>query len=236
LRKIGEDVTETLELIPRQWKVIQHVREKFSCRACEAISQPPAPSQSLARGRAGPTRPYSVRQVRPASAAQPPERCLRPGRHRSRRVDARRLGRRRGGDPDAAGRGHTHSRLRGQHPRSSRLNDDQLIKHAIPQPSADAYFTAVALPRLRTAASARGLRLKICEVNTADRGCDQIRRDWPYNIGNSPCFIFVGKLLISPQSSASSRSIPAAILLMQGVDVICSRSSAAVSARGRACC
>jgi hypothetical protein len=30
LRKIGEDVTETLELIPRQWKVIQHVRERFS--------------------------------------------------------------------------------------------------------------------------------------------------------------------------------------------------------------
>src|ERR1700736_4957499 len=42
LRKIGEDVTETLELVPRQWKVVQHVREKFSCRACEAISQPPA--------------------------------------------------------------------------------------------------------------------------------------------------------------------------------------------------
>ncbi len=55
LRKIGEDVTETLELIPRQWKVIQHVREKFSCRACEAISQPPAPSHPIARGRAGPT-------------------------------------------------------------------------------------------------------------------------------------------------------------------------------------
>jgi hypothetical protein len=43
LRKIGEDVTETLELIPRQWKVIAHVREKFSCRACEAITQAPAP-------------------------------------------------------------------------------------------------------------------------------------------------------------------------------------------------
>jgi transposase len=54
LRKIGEDVTETLELIPRQWKVVQHVREKFSCRACEAISQPPAPSHPIARGRAGP--------------------------------------------------------------------------------------------------------------------------------------------------------------------------------------
>jgi transposase len=54
LRKIGEDVTETLELVPRQWKVVQHVREKFSCRACEAISQPPAPSHPIARGRAGP--------------------------------------------------------------------------------------------------------------------------------------------------------------------------------------
>jgi transposase len=54
LRKIGEDLTETLELIPRQWKVIQHVREKFVCRACEAITQPPAPSHPIARGRAGP--------------------------------------------------------------------------------------------------------------------------------------------------------------------------------------
>ncbi len=32
LAKLGEDVTETLEVIPRQWKVIQTVREKFSCR------------------------------------------------------------------------------------------------------------------------------------------------------------------------------------------------------------
>lgn len=54
LRKLGEDVTETLELVPRQWKVIQHVREKLSCRACEAITQPPAPSHPVARGRAGP--------------------------------------------------------------------------------------------------------------------------------------------------------------------------------------
>jgi transposase len=54
LRKLGEDITETLELIPRQWKVVQHVREKFSCRSCEAITQPPAPSHPIARGRAGP--------------------------------------------------------------------------------------------------------------------------------------------------------------------------------------
>ncbi|TXL75469.1 IS66 family transposase [Vineibacter terrae] len=54
LHALGEDVTETLELVPRQWKVIQHVRPKYSCRACEAITQPPAPSHPIARGRAGP--------------------------------------------------------------------------------------------------------------------------------------------------------------------------------------
>jgi transposase len=54
LHKLGEDVTETLELVPRQWKVIQHVREKYSCRSCESITQPPAPSHPIARGRAGP--------------------------------------------------------------------------------------------------------------------------------------------------------------------------------------
>jgi transposase len=50
LHKLGEDVTKTLELIPRQWKVIQHVREKFSCRTCEATTQPSAPSHPIARG------------------------------------------------------------------------------------------------------------------------------------------------------------------------------------------
>ena len=35
LRKLGETVTETLEVIPRRWKVIQHVREKMTCRDCE---------------------------------------------------------------------------------------------------------------------------------------------------------------------------------------------------------
>src|SRR5262245_7139706 len=54
LRKIGEDVTEMLEHVPASWKVIQHVREKFSCRSCETIAQTPAPSHPIARGRAGP--------------------------------------------------------------------------------------------------------------------------------------------------------------------------------------
>ncbi len=51
--KMGEDVTETLEVIPRQWKVIQTVREKFTCRSCEKISQPPAPFHAIPRGWAG---------------------------------------------------------------------------------------------------------------------------------------------------------------------------------------
>nr|WP_086494237.1 IS66 family transposase [Novosphingobium panipatense] len=55
LSKLGEDVTETLEVIPRQWKVIQTVREKFSCRDCEAITQPPAPFHVVPRGWAGPS-------------------------------------------------------------------------------------------------------------------------------------------------------------------------------------
>ena len=54
LAKLGEDVTETLEVIPRQWKVVQTVRERFTCRACETIIQPPAPFHPIMRGRAGP--------------------------------------------------------------------------------------------------------------------------------------------------------------------------------------
>jgi len=54
LSKLGEDITETLEVIPRQWKVIQTVREKFSCRECEKIMQPPAPFHVTPRGFAGP--------------------------------------------------------------------------------------------------------------------------------------------------------------------------------------
>lgn len=54
LAKLGETITETLESIPRTYKVIQTVREKFSCRSCETITQPPAPFHPIARGRAGP--------------------------------------------------------------------------------------------------------------------------------------------------------------------------------------
>jgi transposase len=55
LSKIDEDITETLEVIPRRWKVIQTVREKFTCRDCETISQAPAPFHVIPRGWAGPS-------------------------------------------------------------------------------------------------------------------------------------------------------------------------------------
>jgi len=54
LATLGESITETLEVIPRQWKVVQTVREKFTCRQCETITQPPAPFHVIPRGWAGP--------------------------------------------------------------------------------------------------------------------------------------------------------------------------------------
>ena len=53
LSKIGEVVTETLDVVPRRWFVQQTVREKFSCRDCERISEPPAPFHVIPRGRIG---------------------------------------------------------------------------------------------------------------------------------------------------------------------------------------
>ncbi len=54
LSKLGETVTSTLEEIPRRFKVIDTVREKFSCRDCETITQPPAPFYATPRGYIGP--------------------------------------------------------------------------------------------------------------------------------------------------------------------------------------
>ena len=53
LAKIGEVVTETLDVVPRRWFVRQTVREKFACRDCESISEPPAPFHVIPRGRVG---------------------------------------------------------------------------------------------------------------------------------------------------------------------------------------
>src|SRR5258708_6712526 len=53
LRRIGEDVTETLDYVPGRFKVIRHVRAKLSCRACDIVVAAPAPDHAIARGRAG---------------------------------------------------------------------------------------------------------------------------------------------------------------------------------------
>ncbi len=55
LRKLGEVVSKTLECEPRRWKIVEHVREKFSCRDCEGITEAPAPSHPIPRGFAGPS-------------------------------------------------------------------------------------------------------------------------------------------------------------------------------------
>ncbi len=54
LRRLGEDVTEVLDYVPASFRVVRHVRPKFSCRQCETITQAPAPSLPIRRGRAGP--------------------------------------------------------------------------------------------------------------------------------------------------------------------------------------
>ena len=52
LRALGEDVTEVLDYVPAAFRVLRHVRAKFSCRSCEAIAQAPAPELPIRRGRA----------------------------------------------------------------------------------------------------------------------------------------------------------------------------------------
>jgi transposase len=53
LAKVGEVVTETLDVVPRRWFVKQTVREKLTCRDCERLAEPPAPFHVIARGRVG---------------------------------------------------------------------------------------------------------------------------------------------------------------------------------------
>jgi hypothetical protein len=52
LRKIGEDVTETLDYVPSSFKVIRRRREKFACRGLRH-GGPPAAHRPIVRGRAG---------------------------------------------------------------------------------------------------------------------------------------------------------------------------------------
>ena len=53
LRQFGEDVSEQLEYIPESFKVIRHVRPKFTCGGCDRVVEAPAPSRPIERGLAG---------------------------------------------------------------------------------------------------------------------------------------------------------------------------------------
>jgi transposase len=54
LRPLAEDVSETLEYVPGRFRVVRHVRPKYSCAACQKIVQAAAPARPIARGLAGP--------------------------------------------------------------------------------------------------------------------------------------------------------------------------------------
>lgn len=54
LSRIGEEVTEELDIIPRQYRVVRHIRPKYACRQCEgtesdkgAVQIAPPPVQLL---------------------------------------------------------------------------------------------------------------------------------------------------------------------------------------------
>jgi transposase len=54
LRLLGQDVAEVLEVVPARFKVIRHVRPKYSCAKCQTIFQASAPGRPITRGLAGP--------------------------------------------------------------------------------------------------------------------------------------------------------------------------------------
>jgi transposase len=54
LRALGEDVSEMLEFVPEHWKVIKHIRPKYSCRTCQKIVQASAPSRPIPHSYVGP--------------------------------------------------------------------------------------------------------------------------------------------------------------------------------------
>ncbi len=53
LRKIADEVSETLDYVPGRFKVVRHIREKLSCRVCDTVVAAAAPDHAIARGRAG---------------------------------------------------------------------------------------------------------------------------------------------------------------------------------------
>lgn len=54
LRHFGDDISEQLEYVPESFKVIRHVRPKFTCVGCDRLVEAPAPARPIERGLAAP--------------------------------------------------------------------------------------------------------------------------------------------------------------------------------------
>jgi transposase len=50
---LGEEVSEQIDYVPANFRVIRHARPKLACAKRDAIVQAPAPARPIARGRAG---------------------------------------------------------------------------------------------------------------------------------------------------------------------------------------
>jgi transposase len=50
LHRIGEDVSERLDIVPAQFRVLVVRRPKYACRACETMVQAPAPARLIEGG------------------------------------------------------------------------------------------------------------------------------------------------------------------------------------------
>jgi len=55
MTQIGEDVSETLELVPAQFRVLEHRRAKYACPRCkETVKTAPGPAKLIEKGLPGP--------------------------------------------------------------------------------------------------------------------------------------------------------------------------------------
>jgi transposase len=54
MARLAKTSTEVLDYVPGRFQAIRHVRPKYACRRCDAITQAPAPAMPTPRGRAAP--------------------------------------------------------------------------------------------------------------------------------------------------------------------------------------
>jgi transposase len=94
MARLGEDISEVLDYVPGHFQVIRHVRPKYACTACDAITQAPAPPMPTPARSCDPRHPGTsagVEVLRPPSAVSP-ERDLCARGARARPLNAGRLG------------------------------------------------------------------------------------------------------------------------------------------------